>query len=79
MRLGLKLLLLTCALAGCGNDREKGHSTPVDSTNTYGTQPATYGPDSSQPQNPSPSYEGGQDTSLKANTISSEDSQKGKR
>jgi len=37
------LTVLTIALfIGCNSDADKGHSTPIDSTNLNGTAPATY-------------------------------------
>lgn len=67
--------LVSTTSLSCGNS-EEGSSTPVDSTNMYGTAPATYGDDTSN----YPVYEGNMDTSdrLPANTASGEDSAKGR-
>jgi hypothetical protein len=75
--LAITSLLVSCSIISC-NNTEDGSSTPIDSTNLHGTAPATYNED--DPANPDhPVYEGSTDTTLKANTISSEDSAKGKR
>jgi hypothetical protein len=67
-------LFLGFAATSCNNTGE-GSSTPIDSTNLEGTAPATYGP--GDPANPDyPVNEGSMDTTLKANTMSSEDSAK---
>lgn len=69
------ICLLSFALFSCNNAEEKGSSTPIDTTNLQGTAPATYGADDPATQE-APVYEGNMDTSLKANTASSEDSAK---
>lgn len=72
-------LIAALTFSSCGdsnNPENAGESTPIDSTNLHGTAPATYGP-----ENPATTGEvphDGYDTSLRANTASSEDSAKGK-
>lgn len=78
----LKFLALavvaTAFLASCdsNNPDNAGESTPVDSTNLNGTAPATYGAEN--PANATEQPHDGYDTTLRANTASSEDSLKGR-
>lgn len=67
---------LVVFLAACGtNPDNKGSSTPIDSTNLTGEAPAQYGP--TNPADPEPPrYEGANDTGLRVNTASSEDSKR---
>jgi hypothetical protein len=54
-------------------DTHDGESTPIDSTNINGTAPATYGADNPDNMN-SPRYEGRDDSTAAANTMSAADS-----
>lgn len=45
MKKYVSIVFIALSLAACNNSSEKGHSTPIDSTNVNGTAPATYGPD----------------------------------
>lgn len=69
-RLALVIFLGITAAACGNNDNNNANSTPIDSTNITGAAPATYGTDSMN----SPAYQGGNDTGMRANTMSREDS-----
>ncbi|MBN9482032.1 MAG: hypothetical protein BGO70_15790 [Bacteroidetes bacterium 43-93] len=71
------LFPLAIAFASCGNSTKDNvpGSTPIDSTNLNGTAPATY--DAQDPAMPdSPRSQGANESGLRANTASSEDSAK---
>lgn len=76
MRLTLCLLTASLLLGSCGNEENEGTSTPIDSTNVHGTAPARYGADD---PDEGTRYEGADDTGLRRNTISSQDSAEGRR
>jgi hypothetical protein len=71
IKLPALIIFLSIAAAACGNNHEaEGNSTPIDSTNINGAAPATYGTDSQK----SPVYQGGNDTGMRSNNMSREDS-----
>lgn len=73
------LHVLACVallLASCGDPDDSGTSTPVDSTNQYGTAPAEYGPD--DPTKDETRYQGAEDSGLRTNTVSGQDSAEGR-
>lgn len=76
MKLTLRLLAALILLGSCGNEENEGTSTPIDSTNVHGTAPARYGADNPEEGT---RYEGADDTGLRSNTISSQDSAEGRR
>jgi hypothetical protein len=68
------LVFAVAILASCGGKPQNtGTTTPVDSTNMYGTAPVEYG--AKDPAKPVNDYHGGAfDTGMKANTMNHEDS-----
>lgn len=72
----LAILLGTAACSSDANNNN-GSSTPIDSTNSSGAAPATYGAD--DPAEPdSARYQGSFEDGHKVNTTSSEDTLKGR-
>ena len=71
------MLCITLLSASCGDPDNSGSSTPIDSTNQYGTAPAEYGPD--DPTEDEEQYQGIEDSGLRVNTVSGQDSAEGRR
>lgn len=68
------ILSVSAFIAACNAKPENnGSSTPIDSSNVNGTAGAKYGPDNPAAPAP-PRNEGSNDSGLRANTASSEDS-----
>lgn len=72
VKLAALVLFVNIVAVSCGNSTP-GSSTPVDSVNATGAAPVTYGGDSTYPVN-----EGSNDTGMQTNTMSHEDSMKGR-
>ncbi len=68
------IIMTGTAFTACTNDPDNmGSSNPIDSTNTRGSAPATYGGENPESPDP-PRYQTQYDTNKQPNTMSSEDS-----
>ena len=79
LKYSILALAFIIGAASCGSDNPENNasSTPIDSTNLYGTAPATYGAD--DPASPeSQKYQRNTERGNHANTNSSEDTAKGR-